>query len=67
MGLGEKGAAMVRYEKSDVEELRNEVIVLRDEALKQDDFEWAVKLSHVIAAMAQHVETFKEVEDVQLG
>lgn len=32
--------------------LRAELIELRDEALRQNDFEWSVKLSHVIAWMA---------------
>jgi hypothetical protein len=40
------------YDRASSQELRSKVIELRDEALKQNDFEWAVNLSHVIAWMA---------------
>ncbi|MQX96109.1 hypothetical protein GHK03_07845 [Sinorhizobium medicae] len=45
---------------NDGEALREEVIALRDEALRQDDFEWAVKLSHVVAWMAEAMQELKE-------
>lgn len=44
-------AAGVDYSKFDSLALRDEVITLRDEALRQNDFEWSVKLSYVIAWM----------------
>jgi hypothetical protein len=40
------------YDRASSQELRSKLIELRDEALKQADFEWAVNLSHVIAWMA---------------
>lgn len=36
----------------DVSNLREQIIQLRDEALKQSDFGWAVTLSHVVAVLA---------------
>jgi hypothetical protein len=36
--------------------LREEMIELRDEALAQGDMNWAVKLSHVVAFMANAIE-----------
>ena len=50
------------YFKSDTEELRNEVIALRDEALKQGDMYWAITLSHVIAFMAVALEEMYKEE-----
>lgn len=36
-----------------LEEIREDLIVLRDNALKQGCAEWTIKLSHYIAAIAQ--------------
>lgn len=44
------------YDRQASLDLRNAIIELRDEALKQGDFEWAVKLSHVVAWMAVAIE-----------
>lgn len=41
------------------EELRKEVIELRDEALKQGSMDWAVRLSHVILWMDEAVTDLK--------
>ena len=49
-------AAEMDYAKEDSEELRKEMIFLRDEALKQGDMEWSIKLSHVVAWMAVAME-----------
>jgi hypothetical protein len=46
----------IEYNKEESLALREEIIVLRDEALKQAEFEWAVKLSHVVAWMAIIIE-----------
>ncbi len=48
--------AEMDYDKKESLELRTEMIVLRDEALHQGDFNWSVKLSHVIAWMAVVIE-----------
>lgn len=44
------------YSTAEIQSLREEVIELRDGALEQKDFQWAVVLSHVVAAMAQMLE-----------
>lgn len=41
----------LKYGKEESEELREQMIVLRNGALEQADFGWAVTLSHVIAWM----------------
>lgn len=57
----EEGEAGVTDDRlNDGEALREEVIALRDEALRQDDFEWAVKLSHVVAWMPEAMQEVKE-------
>lgn len=48
----------VEYTPEAVEELRREVLIpLRDAALDQDRFDFAVGLSHVIAYMAEYRDT----------
>ena len=44
------------YDRAESLALRQEIIELRDEALKQGDFEWSIKLSHVVAWMAKAIE-----------
>lgn len=41
----------ITYDAGAVQNLRAEMIRLRDEALAQTEFDWAVMLSHVIAAL----------------
>jgi hypothetical protein len=55
------------YSKADSEALRETVIKLRDEALLQNDFEWAVKLSHVVAWMASAIEIVYPPSDIPPG
>lgn len=43
----------VDFDSSAIEDNRNEVIKLRDEALKQGDFHYAVVLSYTIALLAE--------------
>ena len=52
-------AADVDYGPDEIEALRKEMIFLRDHALKQNDFAWSVKLSHVIALMAAFKESLE--------
>lgn len=47
----------IDYTPEGVAELREAVIELRDEALKQNAFEHSVMLSHVIAILAYYVES----------
>jgi hypothetical protein len=44
----------------DVASLRQSIIELRDEALKQNDFQWAVTLSHVVAVLAWTMEAMND-------
>ena len=44
------------YDRKASLDLRNAVVELRDEVLTRGDFEWAVKLSHVVAWMAVAIE-----------
>lgn len=54
---------MERYTAAQGEGLREDVITLRNYALEQSDFDWAVLLSHVIAFMAQSIEQLKQAEE----
>lgn len=54
---------MERYTAAQGEGMREEMIKLRDHALEQASFEWAVTLSHVIAFMAQSIERLKQAEE----
>jgi hypothetical protein len=44
----------VEYTPAAVADVRNQVILLRDEALKANNFEWAVLLSHAIVYLAEY-------------
>jgi hypothetical protein len=46
----------IDYSPETIEDARLELIVLRDSALKQAEFKWAVLLSHVIAYMSDYAE-----------
>lgn len=48
------------YTKEEVIAMRETVIELRDGALKQNEFGWAVNLSHVIAVLALVIEVIEE-------
>jgi len=50
------GTGDTEITRADAEALREDVIVLRDEYLKEGDFAWAVTLSHCIAFMANAIE-----------
>lgn len=52
-------AAEMEYGPEEILALREDVIQLRNEALKQSEFTWAVCLSHVIALMHAFAEDFK--------
>jgi len=52
----------VDYTPSGVEDIRQQVIILRDGAIKQSDFTWAVILSHTIAYLAEYADLLKERE-----
>lgn len=45
--------AGIDYDADMIREHRNLIIELRDEALRQDDFEWAVNLSNTVALLAE--------------
>jgi hypothetical protein len=49
------GFGDTEIDKEGAEELREEMIELRDEALAQGDMNWAVRLSHVVAFMANAI------------
>ena len=49
-----------RYGIEDIEGLRSAVIELRDGAMSQGDMEWTVKLSHVVAVLAQYIKDYRE-------
>lgn len=46
----------VDYSVSGVNDVRDQLVVLRNEALTQEAMEWAVILSHAIAQLAYLVE-----------
>jgi hypothetical protein len=50
------GSGETAYSRQDAEELRNDLITLRDEALRLGAIDMAVKLSHAIAFMARAIE-----------
>lgn len=58
-------AAEVDYGPDEILALRLEIIQLRDEALRQGDAVWSVRLSHAIALMAAMAEEMK-TEPAQL-
>jgi len=45
----------ITYDVPFVRDLRESMIRLRDEALKQAEFEYAVSLSHVIALLQHYI------------
>jgi hypothetical protein len=49
------GFGDTEIDKEGAEELREEMIELRDEALAQGDMNWSVRLSHVVAFMANAI------------
>lgn len=51
----------IEYTPEAADSLRDELIVMRDGALAQHAFEWAVALSHVIAMMAEYKEILESV------
>lgn len=48
------------YSKEEVQDLRESLIAIRNEALKQNDFNWAVALSHCVAVMSCVVKAMEE-------
>lgn len=47
----------VEYTPEAIQDIRQNILIpLRDSALEQNKFEWAVGLSHVIAYMADYAE-----------
>lgn len=42
----------VDYTPEGIRDLRKELIILRDEALAQNEFRWAVILSHTVVLLA---------------
>jgi len=52
----------VLYTREGVEDIRQQVIKLRDSALEQADFWWAVTLSHTIAYLAEYADLLKAQE-----
>ena len=49
----------VDYSPEGVEDIRQQLVRLRDEALEQGEFHWSVILSHAIAHAAHHVEMLR--------
>jgi hypothetical protein len=49
------GTGETEIDKDGAEELREDLIQLRDEALAQGDMDWSVRLSHVVAFMANAI------------
>ena len=49
----------VDYSPEGVKAARADLVVLRDSALGQAEFHWAVLLSHVIAYMAEYIEVLE--------
>lgn len=56
--------AGMEYDREASEELRAELIALRDDALAQADFEWSVKLAHAVAWMAVAMDQLFGVDKV---
>lgn len=48
--------AAERYDHADIEAFREDMIMIRDEALKQGEMEWSIILSHVVKALAQYMD-----------
>lgn len=53
--------AGILYGRNEILALRNELIELRDQALNQGDFNWSVKLSHLIGWMHYVAQETNEV------
>lgn len=53
-------AAETDYGPDDINDLRQEIIEIRDKVLKQNDFGTAVRLSHVIALMSSFCDLLRE-------
>lgn len=51
----------VDYSPEGIEDIRNFVIAVRDEALRQNEFHWVAPLSHAVALLA----AFKSVVEQQ--
>ena len=51
----------VEYTPEAIQSAREEVIALRDYALRENYFEWAVLLSHVIAYLGEYSEVVENV------
>jgi hypothetical protein len=45
-------AAEMLYGREELESLRDNIIILRDSALKNGDMQWAVILSHNVAVLS---------------
>lgn len=54
MAVNEVRVDGVEYTPQGVEAVRNEVIALRNAALKQNNFEWSAVLSHAIVYLAEY-------------
>ncbi len=52
----------VTYDAEAVREMREAVIEMRDASLKDDAFDWAVSLSHVVAVLAFYAEELEKPE-----
>lgn len=53
----------IDYTVDSIEDIRNQLIILRDEALKQNEFSWGVLLSHTIAHLADYRDIIRATED----
>lgn len=52
----------VDYSPEGIEDIRQQLIRLRDEALEQGEFHWSVALSHAIAHAAHHKEMVETLD-----
>lgn len=50
------GDGELTFTKASTNELRDNLIVLRDSALQQNEFQWAVLLSHIVVYMKTSIE-----------
>lgn len=57
----------VDYSSQGIEDLRKDIIVIRDGALQQAAFHWAVALSHNLALLAYLKEMLERQADVIVG
>lgn len=49
----------IDYSPTGIEDIRSQLIILRDEALKENEFKWAVILSHAVVLL-HHLRELKE-------